>query len=97
MMFWYNNHDISGWGWFGMSLGMVVFWGLLITAFVLLFRALNRPPEHTGASAPPPAPPASSTPEQLLAERFARGEIDEEEYQRRLEVLRTGGPTLTKQ
>ncbi|WP_037972432.1 SHOCT domain-containing protein [Streptomyces sp. NRRL WC-3742] len=32
-------------------------------------------------------------PEQVLAERFARGEIDEEEYRRRLDVLRSaGGP-----
>ena len=96
-MFWYNNHDLSGWGWFGMSLSMIVFWGLIITAFVLLFRNLNRPSEPTGTSALPPTPPASATPEQLLAERFARGEIDEEDYRRRLEVLRTGGPTLTKQ
>ncbi|PYC75864.1 hypothetical protein C7C46_23370 [Streptomyces tateyamensis] len=29
--------------------------------------------------------------ERILGERFARGEIDEEEYQRRLRVLR-GGP-----
>ena len=32
--------------------------------------------------------------EELLAERYARGEIDEEEYRRRLEVLRTS--TLTR-
>ena len=94
-MFWID-HDLNGWGWFGMSLGMVVFWGLIIAAFVLLFRSLNTPPERTGAAAPPPAPPASGTPEQLLAERYARGEIDEEEYRRRLEVLRAGGPSLSK-
>jgi putative membrane protein len=93
MMFW-NDHDLSGWGWFGMSLSMIVFWALIISAFVLLLR---RPPEHTGVLTPPPAPPASGSPEQLLAERFARGEIDEEEYRHRLEVLRTGGPNLTKQ
>ena len=29
--------------------------------------------------------------EQVLAERFAHGEIDEEEYRRRLEILRTSG------
>lgn len=29
------------------------------------------------------------TPEQLLAERFARGEVDEQEYHRRLDTLRT--------
>ena len=31
-------------------------------------------------------------PEQLLAERFARGEIDEVEYAQRLNVLRVGPP-----
>ncbi|WP_443061189.1 SHOCT domain-containing protein [Streptomyces sp. NBC_00453] len=32
----------------------------------------------------------------MLAERFARGEIDEEEYRRRLQVLRAEGADLTK-
>ncbi|MFD0503335.1 SHOCT domain-containing protein [Streptomyces chiangmaiensis] len=41
----------------------------------------------------PPTPPSA---EQLLAERFARGEIDEEEYQRRLRVLHSTGADLTK-
>ena len=31
-------------------------------------------------------------PEQVLAERFARGEIDEIEYAQRLSVLRVGPP-----
>ncbi|WP_406306795.1 SHOCT domain-containing protein [Streptomyces sp. NBC_00885] len=87
MMFWYD-HDVSGWGWFAMSASMILFWALIITAAVLLFRALNRAPEHTHMHGGP-------SPEQLLAERFARGDIDEEEYQRRLAALRSSGP-LTK-
>ncbi|KOT86934.1 hypothetical protein ADK70_19855 [Streptomyces rimosus subsp. pseudoverticillatus] len=86
MMYW-NGHAVSGWGWLGMSLGTLVFWGLLVTAFVLLFRVFRRH-EHT----PPTAPLVRTTPERLLAERFARGEVDEEEYQRRLTVLRDYGP-----
>ncbi|MFF1298417.1 MULTISPECIES: SHOCT domain-containing protein [unclassified Streptomyces] len=87
-MFWYG-HDVSGWGWFAMSAGMILFWALIIAAAVLLFRAVNRAPEqHPHISAGP-------SPEQLLAERFARGDIDEEEYRRRLAVLRSSGP-LTK-
>jgi putative membrane protein len=31
-------------------------------------------------------------PEQVLAERFARGELDEDEYAARLSVLRVGPP-----
>ncbi|GGT01008.1 SHOCT domain-containing protein [Streptomyces chromofuscus] len=82
MMFWYG-HDVSGWGWFGMSVGMVLFWALIITALALVFRAANRPHEHTHT-------PAAPTPEQILGERFARGEIDEEEYWRRLNALHAG-------
>ena len=86
MMFWYD-HDVSGWGWFGMSVGMVLFWALIITALVLGFRAVNRPHEHTRTTAAP-------TPQQILGERLARGEIDEEEYRRRLNALHAG--PLTK-
>ncbi|WP_327347450.1 SHOCT domain-containing protein [Streptomyces europaeiscabiei] len=86
MMFWYD-HDVSGWGWFGMSVGMVLFWALIITALVLVFRAANQPHEHTHT-------PATPTPQQILEERFARGEIDEEEYRRRVDALHAG--PLTK-
>jgi putative membrane protein len=86
MMFW-TDHDLTGWGWVAMTLSMVVFWGLLITLAVVLVRGLNRPAGQ--ADGPRPSP------ERLLAERFARGEIDEEEYQRRLTALRSSGP-LTK-
>ncbi|WP_405876868.1 SHOCT domain-containing protein [Streptomyces sp. NBC_01136] len=87
-MYW--NHDMNGWGWFAMSTGTVLFWALLITVGVLLFRTLNRTPDR-------PRTPGASSPEGLLADRFARGEIDEEEYRRRLAVLREDGPSLTKQ
>ncbi|MFI7296421.1 SHOCT domain-containing protein [Streptomyces sp. NPDC050121] len=82
MMFW-DAHGVSGWGWFGMSVGMVLFWALIITALVLVFRAANQPHEHTHT-------PAAPTPQQILGERFARGEIDEEEYRRRLTGLHAG-------
>ena len=80
-MFWYHG-GMNGWGWFVMSLGTLLFWGVLVAAGVLLFRSLNRVPRDVHH------PGAGSTPEQLLAERFARGEIDEDEYRRRLSVLR---------
>ncbi|WP_041818902.1 SHOCT domain-containing protein [Streptomyces davaonensis] len=92
-MFWYD-HDPSGWGWFAMSAGMVLFWALIITFGVLLFRALPRTGDTTTtAGTPPPRP------EELLAERFARGEIDEDEFHRRLTVLRGrsgDGPRLSE-
>ncbi|WP_406375561.1 SHOCT domain-containing protein [Streptomyces sp. NBC_00647] len=79
MMFWYD-HDVSGWGWFAMSAGMILFWALIITVAVLLFRTLNQPQENTHV-------PATPSPQDILRERLARGEIDEDEYQRRLNAL----------
>lgn len=95
VMFWYD-HDPSGWGWFTMSVGMILFWAVIITFGVLLFRALSRPGGMKTALGPVPPRP---TAEQLLAERFARGEIDEDEYHRRLTVLSgraDDGPRLNK-
>ncbi|MFD3356862.1 SHOCT domain-containing protein [Streptomyces fradiae] len=83
MMFWYD-HDVSGWGWFAMSFGMIAFWVLIITVAVLALRTVGRASER-------PTGPTGSRPEQVLAERFARGEIDEEEYQKRLHALRASG------
>ncbi|MFE0250150.1 SHOCT domain-containing protein [Streptomyces sp. NPDC059010] len=93
MMFWYD-HDVSGWGWFAMSAGMILFWALIITAVVLLIRALNSPQEHPHPHPHTPAAP-TPTPEDILRERLARGEIDEEEYRRRLAALHAGPLTKT--
>jgi putative membrane protein len=85
VMYWYGN-GMSGWGYALMTISMVLFWGAVIAGIVLLVRHVGRSGQQTP---PPPSQPAS--PEQLLAERFARGEIDEEEYRRRLEVLQGTG------
>ena len=79
-MMWWPNGGMSGGAWAAMAIGMVLFWGLIITGAVLLIRTLNRP---SAGHAAVPRP----TPEHLLAERFARGEIEEEEYQRRRTTL----------
>ncbi|MFD0368013.1 SHOCT domain-containing protein [Streptomyces sp. NPDC127114] len=85
MMFWYGD-GMNGWGWFAMSAGMVLFWGLLITVAVMLFRSLDRAAERPRGSG------TASSAERILGERLARGEIDEEEYRRRLTALRGAEP-----
>ncbi len=82
MMMWYNDGH-AGWdGWLLGSAVMVVFWALVITAIVLLARYLL-------ASRPESEPKTrSTTAENLLAERYARGDIDDEEYRRRQTLLR---------
>ncbi|MCX4717948.1 SHOCT domain-containing protein [Streptomyces virginiae] len=84
-MFWYD-HGMGGWGWIAMSFSMVLLVALAVAAVVLFLRSVDRYP--SGPAQPLPAPSAK----QLLAERFARGEIDEEEYEQRLTALRAHGP-----
>lgn len=85
MMWWDQD---QGWGWFGMSLAMLVFWGAVIWLVILL--------TGTWSKADPPPPPRRA--EDVLAERFARGDIQGIEYQDRLRVLqgmpgdRSGAP-----
>jgi putative membrane protein len=67
----------SWWGWLLMTFTMLGFWGLVIWGIVALFRRSGDDRHHR------------SDPEQIVAERFAAGEIDEEEYQRRLDTLRS--------
>ena len=81
-MYWGNG--MGGWGMFLMFVNAALFWGLLIVGAVWLVRSTTR----GGRSGPAGQPPV---PQQVLADRFARGEIDEEEYTRRLQVLR-GAP-----
>jgi putative membrane protein len=83
-MMWYSG---DGWGWAGwalMTVGMVAFWALVITAVVFGVRYLSG---TRGTTANPPGSGPSSA-EDLLAERFARGEIDDNEYRQRLSALR---------
>ena len=81
-MYWWGP-GMSGWGYALMSVSMVLFWGLVILGIVVLVRFLARPSQSVGG-----AGVARASADQVLAERFARGEIDEQEYQSRLAVLR---------
>jgi putative membrane protein len=80
-MFWYG--DNGGYGGGGgvvvMVVGMLLFWGLVIGAITLLLR---RPHREAGGMVP-----AHRSAQQVLAERFARGEIDEGEFTQRLAAL----------
>ncbi len=84
MMFW-TDHDMSGWGYTAMAIGMVLFWALVIVAIVALVRSGTAGAQNRAALQ---APPHAESPEQVLATRFAHGDIDEAEYRQRLAVLR---------
>ncbi|MFC5993289.1 SHOCT domain-containing protein [Pseudonocardia hispaniensis] len=82
---------MSGWGYALMTVSMVLFWALIILGVIALVRYLARG-DRSGEQAAAP----QATPEQVLAERFARGEIDEQEYHRRLAVLHDRSRPLLK-
>jgi putative membrane protein len=86
MMYW--GSGIGGWGMLLMTVSTLLFWGLLIAGIIALVR-------YTGHSRPQSGSAIDKTanPERILAERFARGEIDQDEYTQRLQVLRSGSGT----
>ena len=79
MMGWY--HDGAGWGgWLVMTIAMIAFWAMVIVAVVVLFRGSRSGGEEFSPR---------QDPMDILDQRFARGEIDEDEYHARSAVLRT--------
>jgi putative membrane protein len=85
MMYWGNG--MGGWGMVLMTVSGLLFWGLIIAGIVWLVRSIGQR-DQSGS-----APPAAPTPQRVLADRFARGEIDEDEYKHRVQVL--GGTAST--
>lgn len=69
----------GGWG-LGMGLGMWIFWILLIVFIVALVKLFA-----TGSG--PSQGQADKSPMKILRARYARGEIDEEEFKRRRQEL----------
>lgn len=78
-----NWHSDWGWGhmFFG-SLMMILFWGGLILVIVLAVRWLGSGSAQGYGSQPP-----GKRPLDILQERFAHGEIDQEEFENRKRLL----------
>jgi putative membrane protein len=65
---------MTGWAWFWKSQMMVAFWSLVVFAIYALVRAAR------GES-------RSETTDEILARRYARGEISREEYEESRRLL----------
>lgn len=71
---------MGGWGWMFMSAGSLLFLVLIGVVVWLLVRATG-----TGGARPTETPGTQAR--AILAERYARGEVDDEEYRKRLATL----------
>lgn len=81
----YYDHHMWDGGWHGMFFGplfMVLFFVALVVAVVVVMRWLGGlPPHHSHHT------PGGKTALDVLKERYARGEIDKEEFEERRRVL----------
>ena len=68
----------SGWAWLWMAMMMVIFCGALVVAVFAAFAIARRPD---------PPPTQGSGARDILDARFARGEIDADEYEQRRRIL----------
>ena len=76
-LLWHGHGDPGGWWWLW-RIGMLLFWIILIGFAFFWFRRWGWGRERSGAERG----------RDILAERYARGEISVEEYRERLSELR---------
>ena len=82
-------HGDWGWGWMSLMMAMMLlFWGAVIVGIVWLIRGAAPPPWAHGRDV------NKETPVEILDRRFAEGEISEEDYRARREVLAGGSRTV---
>jgi putative membrane protein len=75
-------HGEWGWGWMVLMMAvMLLFWGAVIAGIVWLIRGAGSGPWPREPNA------GKETPVEILDRRFAEGEISEEDYRARREVL----------
>lgn len=78
---WGYGYGDAGWaGWLVMGLMMLLFWAIVIGGVVFLVRSTGRNRGGDGGA-------GGSDARRILDERFARGEIDTDEYAKRRQVL----------
>ena len=78
----YHGPHMMWSGWFMGPIMMILFLAVAVIAVVLIVRWLGGSSQGDSRSVP-----ARSAPIDILKERFARGEIDKEEFEERRRVL----------
>ena len=68
-----------GWGWGFGPVFMLIFWGLIIVGIIALVRWLREESSPSRAR--------DKTAAEIVQERYARGEIDRQEYEQKMQDL----------
>ena len=79
---WGYDYNMMGWGW---VIGAVLVVLVVVTVIVLLLLVPGR--MSHAAAAPPSVAGATSTPRQILDQRYAKGDLTTEEYLERVKHL----------
>jgi putative membrane protein len=89
----HDGYGAGGHGglWILMVVAMVVFWGALAWIIVTLVRQRGAPPAPVPQATASSAPPAGSAALDILDQRLARGDIDEDEYSRLRSLIERSG------
>jgi putative membrane protein len=92
MMWWWGGDHLGTGGWIGMGF-MILFWIAVVVGIVYLVRyaagrsgpdrTYERPPSHWQARGQQESGVGKSEAIRILEERYARGEIDQEEFLKR--------------
>jgi putative membrane protein len=89
---WYHYGEFN-WAWLiGMGLFMILFWGGLVVLGAWVFRAVaggNAPRNANRPGDEAQSRPSGERALEILKERYARGEITREEYEKIRDDLRT--------
>jgi putative membrane protein len=82
-------HTGDGMGWWMLwgGLMMLLFWGGIIFLVVWVVQSLAR---RDSGETRPPSTSARPTPEEIVKERYARGEINRDEFERMMRDLERG-------
>ena len=81
-------NGMMGWGWIGAILGLLILLliiAVLAAGLTYLLRALRQP--QAGGSDAADTPNRSQPARQILDERYARGEMDQDDYEQRRRLL----------
>lgn len=82
----YGSYGMGLWGTLFMLVGGLLLWGLIVVSVVLLVHYLK------GSDRPSGPADAGQAARDVLSLRYARGEIDDNEYTQRLNVLGSTAP-----